>query len=56
MASEGIPLHDLFTRLSRVEDQVRGIEKMLDAGRIGGAEQEAELNEASDAIARLVRS
>jgi Uncharacterized protein conserved in bacteria len=29
---------------------------LLDAARAGGAEQEAKLKEASDAIARLVRS
>ncbi len=29
---------------------------VLDAARVGGAEQEAKLKEASDAIARLVRS
>jgi DNA-binding FrmR family transcriptional regulator len=29
---------------------------VLDAARAGGAEQEAKLKEASDAIARLVRS
>jgi len=29
---------------------------VVDAGRISGAEQETKLKEASDAIARLVRS
>jgi len=93
MASERAPRRDLLTRLSRVEGQIRGIERMVeqdrycidvltqvaaasralqsvalsllsdhmahclvDAARIGGAEQEAKLKEASDAIARLVRS
>ena len=93
MASERAARRDLLTRLSRVEGQIRGIEKMVeqdrycidvltqvaaasralqsvaldllsdhmahcvvDGARIGGAEQEGKLKEASDAIARLVRS
>lgn len=85
--------HDLLNRLSRIEGQVRGISRMVDAdapcidiltqvsaarralecvalrflddhtrqcliqaARLGGAEQDHKFKEASEAIARLVRS
>jgi DNA-binding FrmR family transcriptional regulator len=59
-------------RLRRIEGQVRGIQRMVEedtycidehmahcvvtAARAGGVEQETKLREASEAIARLVRS
>jgi DNA-binding FrmR family transcriptional regulator len=59
-----------FSRLGRVEGQVRGIARMVEAdvycidiltqvanaARAGGAEKHAKVKEASAAIARLVRS
>ena len=47
---------DYLKRLKRIEGQARGLQRMVDAAVAGGPEADAKIKEATDAIARLVRS